>query len=54
MDIIFSKVLAPERHPMIGRYLELLGGPEAFVADLAAASSPEYRQQVAELLLKDL
>jgi ParB family chromosome partitioning protein len=40
MDIIFSKVLAPERHRMIGRYLELLGGPEAFVADLAAASSP--------------
>ncbi|WP_327328759.1 ParB/RepB/Spo0J family partition protein (plasmid) [Streptomyces sp. NBC_01210] len=54
MDIIFSKVLAPERRRMIGRYLELLGGPEAFVADLAAASSPEYRQQVAELLLKDL
>ncbi|MGW2563364.1 ParB/RepB/Spo0J family partition protein [Streptomyces sp. NPDC001514] len=52
MDIIFSKVLEPERHRMIGRYLELLGTPEAFVADLMAASSPEYRQQVAELLLK--
>ncbi|WP_328406357.1 ParB/RepB/Spo0J family partition protein (plasmid) [Streptomyces sp. NBC_00390] len=54
MDIIFSKVLEPERQRMIGRYLELLGGPEAFVADLAAASSPEYRRQVAELILKDL
>ncbi|GAA3381119.1 ParB/RepB/Spo0J family partition protein [Streptomyces sannanensis] len=54
MDIIFSKVLEPERHRMIHRYLELLGGPEAFVADLAAASSPEYCQQVAELLLNDL
>ncbi|NUK09942.1 ParB/RepB/Spo0J family partition protein [Streptomyces lunaelactis] len=54
MDIIYSKVLPPERHRLIGRYLELLGGPEAFVADLAAASSPEYRRQVAVLLLKDL
>ncbi|MFE7778518.1 ParB/RepB/Spo0J family partition protein [Streptomyces sp. NPDC057445] len=53
MDIIFSKVLEPERHKMIGRYLQLLGSPEAFVADLVAASSPEYRQQVTELLLKN-
>ncbi|MGP4001696.1 ParB/RepB/Spo0J family partition protein [Streptomyces sp. 8N706] len=53
MDIIFSKVLEHERHRMIGRYLELLGGPEAFVAELVAASTPEYRQQVAELLLEN-
>ncbi|MFE1777227.1 ParB/RepB/Spo0J family partition protein [Streptomyces sp. NPDC059008] len=52
MDIIFSKVVAPERHKMIGRYLQLLGSPEAFAADLTAASSAEYRQQLAELLLK--
>ncbi|MER6916660.1 ParB/RepB/Spo0J family partition protein [Streptomyces sp. NPDC000594] len=52
MDIIFAKVFASERHRLIGRYLELLGGPEAFVADLTAASSPEYRRQVAELLLQ--
>ncbi|MFD4144399.1 ParB/RepB/Spo0J family partition protein [Streptomyces sp. NPDC058572] len=54
MDIIFSKVIEPERHRMIGRYLELLRTPEAFVADLTAAGSPEYRRQVAELLMKDL
>lgn len=46
MDIIFAKVFASERHRMIGRYLELLGGPEAFVADLIEASSPEYRSQI--------
>ncbi|GAA0454292.1 ParB/RepB/Spo0J family partition protein [Streptomyces olivaceiscleroticus] len=54
MDIVFEKLLLPERRKAIGRYLELLGSPEAFVADLTAASSPEYRQRVAELLLNDL
>ncbi|GLF99117.1 ParB/RepB/Spo0J family partition protein [Streptomyces yaizuensis] len=51
MDIIFAKVFGSERQRMIGRYLELLGDPEAFVSDLVAASSPEYRRKVAELLL---
>ncbi|MFI2214971.1 ParB/RepB/Spo0J family partition protein [Streptomyces sp. NPDC020141] len=52
MDIIFSKVLQSERRKMIGRYLDLLGDPEAFVADLEAATSVDYRRQVAELLQK--
>ncbi|MFG2894979.1 ParB/RepB/Spo0J family partition protein [Streptomyces sp. NPDC048248] len=54
MDIIFSKVPTPERQRMIGRYLELLGKPEVFVAELKGACTPEYRKRVAELLLKDL
>ncbi|TFE38530.1 ParB/RepB/Spo0J family partition protein [Streptomyces sp. ICN441] len=53
MDIIFGKVSERERHRMIGRYLELLGSPEAFVADLTAAAGPEFRQQVVELLLEN-
>ncbi|GFH39234.1 ParB/RepB/Spo0J family partition protein [Streptomyces pacificus] len=53
MDIIFEKVGERERRRMIGRYVELLGGPEAFAADLTAATSTEFRRQVVELLLKD-
>lgn len=54
MDIIFAKLLEGERRRAIARYIELLGTAEAFVDDLSAASNPEFRAQVAELLLKDL
>ncbi|WP_432038652.1 ParB/RepB/Spo0J family partition protein [Streptomyces cucumeris] len=53
MDIIFQNLSQPERRRMISRLLELLETPEAFVADLLAASSQDYRHQVADLLLKD-
>ncbi|MEV0963614.1 ParB/RepB/Spo0J family partition protein [Streptomyces sp. NPDC049910] len=53
MDIIFEKVSDRERHRMVGRYVELLGGPEAFVADLTAATSAEFLQQVVGLLLEE-
>ncbi|MEU8842693.1 hypothetical protein AB0D97_26760 [Streptomyces roseus] len=51
MDIIFAKLEPTERRKAIARYLELLGSAEAFVEDLTAASTPQYRDQVAELLL---
>ncbi|GBQ03498.1 ParB/RepB/Spo0J family partition protein [Streptomyces spongiicola] len=53
MDIIFDKVSERERHRLVGRYVELLGGPEAFVADLTAATSTEFLQRVVDLLLED-
>ncbi|MFF0087753.1 ParB/RepB/Spo0J family partition protein [Streptomyces canus] len=53
MDIIFAKLVPGERKRAIRRYLEHLGTPERFVDDLTAASSPEYRRKVAELLLRD-
>ncbi|MCX5079181.1 ParB N-terminal domain-containing protein (plasmid) [Streptomyces sp. NBC_00513] len=54
MDIIFEKLQPEERRRAIARYLELLGSAEAFVVDLSASSSPAFRSQVAELLLKEL
>lgn len=35
-----------QRRPALGEFLELVGGPEKFAADLAAASSPEYRSEL--------
>ncbi|MDA5281203.1 ParB N-terminal domain-containing protein [Streptomyces sp. Isolate_45] len=54
MDLFFARIPEAERHRAINRYAELLGSPEAFVSDLAAATDPAFRAQVAELLLKDL
>ncbi|MFF4323820.1 ParB/RepB/Spo0J family partition protein [Streptomyces sp. NPDC001568] len=54
MDLFFARVPEAQRHLAINRYAELLGSPEAFVNDLAAATDPAFRAQVAELLLKDL
>ncbi|MFI9031141.1 ParB/RepB/Spo0J family partition protein [Streptomyces sp. NPDC053560] len=54
LDTIFTKLSSTERRKAVGRYLEFLGSAESFVADLAAASPPEYRRRVAELLLNDL
>ncbi|MEU6709688.1 ParB/RepB/Spo0J family partition protein [Streptomyces wuyuanensis] len=54
MDIIFRKVSVLERRRMIGRYIELLGSPDAVVADLEEASDPAYRRQIAEALLRNL
>ncbi|MCC3655850.1 ParB/RepB/Spo0J family partition protein [Streptomyces sp. S07_1.15] len=54
MDIFFGKLEPQERHKAIGRYLELLGSPENFVADLRAASTADFRRQVVELLSADL
>ncbi|MGW8954697.1 ParB/RepB/Spo0J family partition protein [Streptomyces sp. NPDC055709] len=54
MDIIFRKVSVPERRRMIGRYIELLGDPDALVADLEEATDPAYRRQIADTILKNL
>ncbi|MBT1183918.1 hypothetical protein HET69_07785 [Streptomyces sp. CJ_13] len=51
MDIIFAKLDVVQRRRAVARYLELLESPEAFVEDLVSATSPEYRNQVAELLM---
>ncbi|MFD9458653.1 ParB/RepB/Spo0J family partition protein [Streptomyces sp. NPDC059985] len=54
MDLFFARVPEAQRHLAINRYAELLGSPEAFANDLAAATDPAFRAQVVELLLKDL
>ncbi|MEU3903836.1 hypothetical protein [Streptomyces goshikiensis] len=51
MDIIFEQLDEVERRRAIATYLEILGSPEAFIADLLAAASPEYLGQVAESLM---
>ncbi|WP_030387969.1 ParB/RepB/Spo0J family partition protein [Streptomyces sp. NRRL S-241] len=38
----------------LGRYLQLIDSPEAFVSDLVKSCTPEYRQRLAELLMDDL
>lgn len=54
MDIIFRKVSIQERRTMIARYLELLGSPDAFVADLEVATDPAYRRKITDMLRKNL
>ncbi|MEV7558439.1 hypothetical protein [Streptomyces sp. NPDC089795] len=54
MDIIFEKLDEDQRRRAITRYVELLGSPEAFIGDLAAATDPGFRAQVADLLLKEM
>ncbi|MFB7174471.1 ParB/RepB/Spo0J family partition protein [Streptomyces sp. NPDC056254] len=53
-DHVVAAASPGERQKTLGRYLELVGGPEVFVADLVASCTTEYRQQLAELLLNDL
>ncbi|MGW3622516.1 hypothetical protein [Streptomyces sp. NPDC000880] len=54
MELVHRNMFPSERPRAIGRYLELLGSPEAFADQLAEAVDPEYRQRLAELLTKDL
>ncbi|MGW5851804.1 ParB/RepB/Spo0J family partition protein [Streptomyces sp. NPDC055254] len=54
MDIIFEKLGETQRRKAIARYVELLGTAEAFIGDLAAATDPSFRAQVADLLLKEM
>lgn len=50
MDIVFDKLLIPERDRAIARYLERLGDADDFARQLESITSPEYRQQLAKLL----
>ncbi|MFJ2271879.1 ParB/RepB/Spo0J family partition protein [Streptomyces sp. NPDC087228] len=51
MDIVFEKLTATdERRSAMGRYLELLGEPEAAAEELRAVVSPEFRKKLARLL----
>jgi ParB family chromosome partitioning protein len=54
MDIIFVKLETAERRRAVARYAALIGSAGAFVDDLKEATSPEFRREVAELLLEDL
>ncbi|WP_331745622.1 ParB/RepB/Spo0J family partition protein [Streptomyces virginiae] len=53
-DPVVDGTSSEERQKALSRYLQLAAGPEAFVADLVESCTPEYRQQLAELLLNDL
>lgn len=50
MDIVFDKLLLPERDRAIARYLERLGDADDFARQLQNITSPEYRQRLAKLL----
>ncbi|MBM9624473.1 ParB/RepB/Spo0J family partition protein [Streptomyces zhihengii] len=51
MEIAFDKLTrSGQRQAALSRYVELVGGPEAFVEDLRAGTSREFRQQLSELL----
>ncbi|MFE7111721.1 ParB/RepB/Spo0J family partition protein [Streptomyces sp. NPDC057575] len=54
MEIIFRKLDEEQRRVAIGRYLEMVGDPEAAAADLKAAASPEYLQALFEHLSSTL
>ncbi|WP_331746691.1 hypothetical protein [Streptomyces sp. NBC_00842] len=54
MKIVFWKLDEEQRRLAIGQYLEMVGGPEAAAADLAAAVSPAYRQALVEHLSSEL
>lgn len=54
MDIIFAKLDPSQRRRAVARYLQLLGSTELFIEDLVAASTPEFRRDLAELLVKEL
>ncbi|MFD9078211.1 ParB/RepB/Spo0J family partition protein [Streptomyces erythrochromogenes] len=53
-DPVVDGTSPEERQKALRRYLQLAGDPQAFVADLVESCTPEYRQQLAELLLNDL
>lgn len=53
MDIAFAKLTQHgQRHAALSRYVDLVGGPDAFAEDLVASTSAEFRQQLIELLSK--
>ncbi|WP_327249840.1 ParB/RepB/Spo0J family partition protein [Streptomyces sp. NBC_01320] len=54
MEIVFWKLNEEQRRLAIGRYLEMVGSPEAAAADLRAAASPKYRQALVEHLNSDM
>ncbi|MDQ0847620.1 ParB/RepB/Spo0J family partition protein [Streptomyces sp. V1I6] len=51
MEIAFDKLTRHgQRHAALSRYVDLVGGPEAFAEDLVASTSAEFRKQLIELL----
>ncbi|WP_331756289.1 ParB/RepB/Spo0J family partition protein (plasmid) [Streptomyces sp. NBC_01590] len=53
MEIVFWKLDEEQRRSAIGRYLEMVGGPEAAAADLKAAASAAYREALIQHLSND-
>lgn len=41
-----------QRHAALSRYVDLVGGPDAFAEDLVASTSAEFRRQLIELVSK--
>ncbi|GAA3481526.1 hypothetical protein GCM10018966_060570 [Streptomyces yanii] len=54
MEIIFWKLDEEQRRFAIGRYFEMVGGPEAAAADLGAAALLKYQQALVEHLSSDV
>ncbi|MET9110137.1 ParB/RepB/Spo0J family partition protein [Streptomyces zhihengii] len=53
MEIAFDKLTrSGQRQAALARYVELVGGAEAFAEDLAAGTSAEFRRQLIDLLGK--
>lgn len=53
MEIAFDKLTrSGQRQAALARYVELVGGAEAFAEDLAAGTSAEYRRRLIKLLGK--
>jgi ParB family chromosome partitioning protein len=53
MEIAFDKLTRHgQRHAALSRYVDLVGGPDAFAEDLVASTSAEFRRQLIELLSK--
>ncbi|TXS52777.1 ParB/RepB/Spo0J family partition protein [Streptomyces sp. t39] len=53
MEIAFDKLTrSGQRQAALARYVELVGGAEAFAEDLAAETSAEFRRRLSELLGK--
>lgn len=51
MEIAFDKLTSSgQRQAALARYVELVGGAEAFAEDLAAGTSLEFRRRLVELL----
>jgi len=55
MDIAYEQWTGHlQRRPALARYLELLGSPDKFAADLVAASDPDYRRALIKHLSDSL
>lgn len=53
MEIVVRKLDEEQRRRAIGRYLEMVGGPEAAAADLKSAVSPQAREALVKYLGSD-